>query len=149
MQVSYSNSIVHALVVSNGISAQLERLNNFEPDLTRHPWALMCVHKMSTAKTGTEGGLSFVVRWQQIEAPPLPLSFPTPASPPPPIATPSGSIGATDMDPDPSLRWVIHSLPPRLMHEVDSLSPFFLVAGRLLNDQCASRRAPNIHPLEG
>ncbi|KAG8811147.1 hypothetical protein FRC18_003650 [Serendipita sp. 400] len=54
---------------------QLFRINNYEPDMTKHPWALKMIYRNMVGRPGSDlklEGMSLVLEWQECEPTILP-----------------------------------------------------------------------------
>jgi hypothetical protein len=52
------------------VKEQIDRLNAYDPDVTRHPWALHRLFKVTNshpAKQNTIEGITMILQWQETE----------------------------------------------------------------------------------
>ena len=63
------------------VKDQIDRLNAYDPDITRHPWALYRLIKVNQPGRQNIEGVTMVMQWQEVE--PVRFSGPVEASPAP------------------------------------------------------------------
>lgn len=69
------------------VKDQIDRLNAYDPDMTRHPWALHRLFKVNYPSRQIIEGVTMILQWQEIESVGLPTVIEVPVIPAPPYVS--------------------------------------------------------------